>query len=92
MHSDLQNDFDALVPGRSTAAGASRRTALGVLLGAGYAAAAAPVCRATVAPTVPMPNAWSSQYACGVLAIVVNSGLGGLAFFAARMAPEIGST
>ena len=43
MHSDLQNDFDALVPGRSTAAGASRRTALGVLLGAGYAAAAAPV-------------------------------------------------
>ena len=51
MHSDLQNDFDALVPGRSTAAGASRRTALGVLLGAGYAAAAAPVMAQTAIST-----------------------------------------
>ena len=51
MHSDLQNDFDALVPGRSTAAGASRRTALGVLLGAGYAAAAAPVMAQTAVST-----------------------------------------
>ena len=51
MHSDLQNDFDALVPGRSTAAGASRRTALGVVLGAGYAAAAAPVMAQTAVST-----------------------------------------
>ncbi|PZU41137.1 MAG: carboxymethylenebutenolidase [Acidovorax sp.] len=51
MHSDLQNDFDALVPGRSTAAGASRRTALGVMLGAGYAAAAAPVMAQTAIST-----------------------------------------
>lgn len=51
MHSDLQNDFDALVPGRSTAAGASRRTALGVMLGAGYAAAAAPVMAQTAVST-----------------------------------------
>ena len=51
MHNDLQNDFDALVPGRSTAAGASRRTALGVMLGAGYAAAAAPVMAQTAVST-----------------------------------------
>ncbi|MBV2215991.1 MAG: dienelactone hydrolase family protein [Diaphorobacter sp.] len=51
MHSDLQNDFDALVPGRSTAAGASRRTTLGVMLGAGYAAAAAPVMAQTAVST-----------------------------------------
>lgn len=51
MHSDLQNDFDALVPGRSTAVGASRRTALGVMLGAGYAAAAAPVMAQTAVST-----------------------------------------
>lgn len=51
MHSDLQNDFDALVPGRSTAAGASRRTALGVMLGAGYAASAAPVMAQTAVST-----------------------------------------
>lgn len=51
MHSDFQNDFDALVPGRSTAAGASRRTALGVMLGAGYAAAAAPVMAQTAVST-----------------------------------------
>lgn len=51
MHSDFQNDFDAIVPGRSTAAGASRRTALGVMLGAGYAAAAAPVMAQTAVST-----------------------------------------
>ncbi len=51
MHNDLQNDFDALVPGRSTAVGASRRTALGVMLGAGYAAAAAPVMAQTAVST-----------------------------------------
>ncbi|WP_416401855.1 dienelactone hydrolase family protein [Alicycliphilus denitrificans] len=39
LHDDLRQDFDALVP----AQGASRRSALQLMLGAGYAAAAAPV-------------------------------------------------
>ncbi len=39
LHDDLRQDFDALVP----AQGASRRAALQLMLGAGYAAAAAPV-------------------------------------------------
>lgn len=39
LHGDLRQDFDALVP----AQGASRRSALQLMLGAGYAAAAAPV-------------------------------------------------
>lgn len=39
LHDDLRQDFDALVPAR----GASRRSALQLMLGAGYAAAAAPV-------------------------------------------------
>jgi hypothetical protein len=37
-------------------------------------------------------DAWSIQYACGVFAMAVNSGLGGLALFAARMAAELGLT
>jgi len=43
LHDDLQTDFDALLPGRSTELGASRRTALKTALGVGYAAAAAPL-------------------------------------------------
>lgn len=39
LHDDFRQDFDALVP----AQGASRRSALQLMLGAGYAAAAAPV-------------------------------------------------
>lgn len=39
LHGDLRQDFDALVPVQ----GASRRSALQLMLGAGYAAAAAPV-------------------------------------------------
>ncbi|MBS0302629.1 MAG: dienelactone hydrolase family protein [Proteobacteria bacterium] len=40
LHPDLHRDLHALLPGRGVA---SRRQALGLMLGAGYAAAAAPV-------------------------------------------------
>ena len=36
-------DFDSLLPGRATVAGSTRRSALQMALGVGYAAAAAPV-------------------------------------------------
>ena len=39
-HDDLQSDFDALAPGASDG---TRRGALRLMLGAGYAAAAAPL-------------------------------------------------
>ena len=52
------------------------------------AAAASPVYFATVAAEEP----GTIQYACGVLATAVNSGLGGLALCAARMAAELGLT
>ncbi len=40
LRDDLKNDFDSLLPGRATEAGATRRTALKMALGTGYAAAA----------------------------------------------------
>ena len=40
LEHDQKKDFDALLPGRSTEAGASRRTALKTALGVGYAATA----------------------------------------------------
>lgn len=43
LRDDLKNDFDSLLPGRSNEQGATRRTALKAALGAGYAAAAAPL-------------------------------------------------
>ena len=48
-HSDAE--FDSLLPGRSTTAGSTRRTALQVALGMGYAAAAAPVIAQTAVKT-----------------------------------------
>ncbi len=48
MHDDQKHDFDALLPG---AGGGSRRTALQLMLGAGYAAAAAPVAAQTAIRT-----------------------------------------
>ena len=39
---DLRPDFEALLPGRATEEGATRRTALQAALGMGYAAAAGP--------------------------------------------------
>ena len=44
-------DFDALLPGESTKAGASRRTALKVALGVGYAATAMPIMAQTAIQT-----------------------------------------
>lgn len=44
-------DFDALLPGQSTLAGASRRTALKVALGVGYAATAMPIMAQTAITT-----------------------------------------
>jgi carboxymethylenebutenolidase len=51
LTTDLQNQFDALLPGSSTDAGATRRTALKVALGVGYAAAAMPVMAQTAITT-----------------------------------------
>ena len=48
---DLKNDFDALLPGRSSEQGATRRTALKAALGAGYAAAAGPLMAQTAIRT-----------------------------------------
>lgn len=51
LRDDIQNDFNALLPGRSTEQGATRRTALKAALGVGYAAAAAPLVAQTAIRT-----------------------------------------
>ena len=51
LTTDLQNDFNALLPGQTTEAGASRRTALKVALGVGYAASAMPIVAQTAIKT-----------------------------------------
>ncbi len=51
LNRDQQNDFDALLPGQATGAGATRRTALRIALGAGYAAAAMPIVAQTAVKT-----------------------------------------
>ena len=51
LNDDLHSDTVALVPGRTTEAGATRRTALQAALGLGYAAAAAPVMAQTAIAT-----------------------------------------
>ena len=51
INDDLHADARALLPGRSTDAGTTRRTALQVALGLGYAAAAAPVMAQTAIAT-----------------------------------------
>ena len=48
---DQRSEFDALLPGQSTEAGASRRTALKVALGVGYAATAMPIMAQTAIKT-----------------------------------------
>ena len=48
---DLRSDVHSLLPGRSTEAGATRRTALQAALGLGYAAAAAPLMAQTAIAT-----------------------------------------
>ncbi|MDB5845515.1 MAG: Carboxymethylenebutenolidase [Polaromonas sp.] len=51
LNQDQKNDFNALLPGDSTEAGASRRTALKAALGVGYAAAAMPLMAQTAIKT-----------------------------------------
>jgi carboxymethylenebutenolidase len=48
---DAQTEFDALLPGSTTEKGATRRTALKVALGAGYAATAMPIMAQTAITT-----------------------------------------
>lgn len=48
---DMKNQFDSLLPGGTTEAGTSRRTALKIALGAGYAVAAAPLMAQTAITT-----------------------------------------
>lgn len=51
LNNDQKNDFNALLPGESSPAGASRRTALKAALGVGYAAATLPVMAQTTIKT-----------------------------------------
>ena len=51
LNLDQARDFDALLPGQSTLDGASRRTALKVALGVGYAATAMPIMAQTAIKT-----------------------------------------
>lgn len=51
LKTDQKQEFDSLLPGRSTEAGASRRTALKVALGATYAATAMPIMAQTAINT-----------------------------------------
>ena len=56
LHDDARSDVNALLPGRSTEAGATRRTALQAAIGLGYAAAAAPLMAQTASP--PRATGW----------------------------------
>lgn len=51
INDNLQAEFNALLPGRSTEAGATRRTALKAALGVGYAASVMPIMAQTAIKT-----------------------------------------
>jgi len=51
INQDQAKDFDALLPGQSTASGTNRRTAMKVALGVGYAATAMPIMAQTAIKT-----------------------------------------
>jgi carboxymethylenebutenolidase len=51
LRDDLQNEFNSLLPGNTTEAGATRRTALKAALGVGYAATAMPIMAQTAVKT-----------------------------------------
>jgi len=51
LNQDQSNDFNALLPGQSTASGANRRTALKVALGVGYAVSTLPIMAQTAIKT-----------------------------------------
>ena len=51
LNDNQKSEFDALLPGQSTEAGATRRTALKAALGVGYAATAMPIMAQTAIKT-----------------------------------------
>ena len=51
LNRDQKSDFDALLPGAATEAGASRRTALKAALGVGYAVSVMPIMAQTAIKT-----------------------------------------
>ncbi len=51
LNKDLETEFNSLLPGQTTAQGPSRRTAIQVALGVGYAAAAMPIMAQTAINT-----------------------------------------
>ena len=51
LNHDQKNDFNALLPGQSTEAGATRRTALKAAIGVGYAASVMPIMAQTAIKT-----------------------------------------
>jgi carboxymethylenebutenolidase len=51
LDTNLQNEFDSLLPGHSTEAGATRRAALKTALGVGYAASVLPIMAQTAIKT-----------------------------------------
>lgn len=51
LNEELKSEFDALLPGRASEAGASRRTALKAALGVGYAASTLPIAAQTAIKT-----------------------------------------
>ena len=51
LNADQKDDFNSLLPGKSTEAGATRRTALKTALGVGYAAATLPIMAQTAIKT-----------------------------------------
>jgi carboxymethylenebutenolidase len=77
LKADFQRDFDALLPGDTTLAGPSRRTALKAALGVGYAAAAMPIVAQTAIRT---PSE-------GLLAGEISYEVGGFKVPAYRAAP-----
>jgi carboxymethylenebutenolidase len=77
LKADLQRDFDALLPGETTLAGPTRRTALKAALGVGYAAAAMPIVAQTAIRTP----------ADGLLAGEISYEVGGFKVPAYRAAP-----
>ena len=78
MHDSNQAEFDSLLPGSSTLSGSSRRTALKMALGVGYAAAAAPVIAQTAIQTP----------ATGLTAGTIKYTVDGYEVSAYRAAPE----
>ena len=51
LNQDLETEFNSLLPGKTTAQGSTRRTALQVALGVGYAASAMPIMAQTAITT-----------------------------------------